>query len=64
MEYMLKENGRVAFELTKEEYNTFVELLKENRAKKVREEIMSLASALGSASAKEVVRNILKELEG
>lgn len=54
---------RNCFDLTKEEYNTFVEVLKVNRIKKVHEEIASLADILGSAKTKEIVRSILKDLK-
>lgn len=64
MEYTLKKAGCVPFELTEDEYDTFVEMLKENRVKKVRAEIMALAGAIGSPNAKNAVRSILKELEG
>ena len=63
MEYTLKKAGCVPFEITESEYDAFVKLLKENRAKKVREEIMNLCKAIGASNAKTVVRSILKELE-
>lgn len=62
-EYVLKKAGCVPFELTEDEYNTFVELLKENRVRKAREEIMALARAIGSPNAKNAIRSVLKELE-
>ena len=62
-DYSLKQVGCVPFGLTEDEYKDFVELLKAKRAEKVREEILNLASVMGNANAKNIVRTILKELE-
>lgn len=63
MKYILKQDGCVPFEVTEDEYNEFIEIIKENRKQRVRTEIMLLANSIGSANAKSAVRAILRELE-
>lgn len=63
MKYILKQDGCVPFEVTEDEYNKFIEIIKENRKQRVRSEIMLLASSIGNANTKNAVRAILKELE-
>lgn len=63
MKYILKQDGCVPFEVTADEYNEFIEIIKENRKQRVRTEIMLLAKSIGSANAKSAVRAILRELE-
>lgn len=63
MKYTLRKDGCVPFEVTEDEYNEFIEIIKENRKQRIRIDIMRLANSIGSANTKNVVRAILKELE-
>lgn len=60
--YILREEGCNPFELTKEEYEEFAEMVRQNRAKRVCEEIGRLADTIGSEKTKAIVRERLKEL--
>lgn len=62
MGYIMKQDGCVPFELTKDEYDSFRAILLQNRVGKLENEIRSLADLHGVEATKTIVRNLLKKL--
>lgn len=63
MECVIKKDDCKTIEITEKEYDFLVNMLKESRTQKVREEIMNLCNSLGTVNTKTIVRSILKELK-
>lgn len=59
--YWLQDSER-QFEITEEEYNTFLKTLKKKRANKIQEDIELLIDAVGYESAKIAVLGILNDV--
>ncbi len=57
----MKAVGCIPYSITKEEYESFIKLIREGRVEKVRKSIHRLADVAGIDSTKTIIANILKD---
>lgn len=61
--FILKEEGCIPFDITKEEYDRFVEEIRKARKKTVQNSIFRLSNLIGITNTKDMLKKIVIELE-